>query len=231
MPLFALRKRQQNLRFRRVASNLFFLILKGFSQLAPRKKTFIQRYKALQFVFPLGLIHRLADADSELQYPLSIIGEILPSLVTEAQRSLVGGKIKLSWVIDQVYQRLPDAIKTHIPSWNVKEMIENALAVMKVLWAEKPEILKNENIEVEVEELEGPPLRVIALKDLKAGDMADLQFGLAVLMEPEPGGAGAQDMNALTDAVCEAVCEAVADTINGAEGEPDMGTHIDAGTA
>jgi len=83
-------------------------------------------------------------ASSASAAALGLIRGILPSLVTEAQRSIIGGEIKLSWVIDQVYQRLPDAIKTRIRVEQVSAMVEVTLSRMKNLWAENPEILFDE---------------------------------------------------------------------------------------
>jgi len=68
---------------------------------------------------------------------------ILPILVTEAEK-LFGdgaGPIKLSWVINKIYEKLPAALTAQISQDKLAALVDKALDKLRPLWADKPGLL------------------------------------------------------------------------------------------
>ena len=68
-----------------------------------------------------------------------IVAKILYSLVTEAEKIYGGGtgSVKLAYVIEKAYSCLPTIFKVFITYERLKKMIEDALTIAKVKWAEE----------------------------------------------------------------------------------------------
>ena len=135
-----------------------------------------------------------ADGEEALAWQRfkAILNVCLFGLVTDAQREYGGdngtGEVKLSSVLLKVMEMIPDNLKGRIKLDVLINYIEDALAAAKPKWADEPAILEPDSLDVTVEELN--PLRVVALSDLKAGQVVELQGGVAILLDTEdvPGG-------------------------------------------
>lgn len=68
-----------------------------------------------------------------------IVAKILYALVTEAEKIYGGGtgSVKFAYVVEKAYSYLPVILKVFITYERLKEMIEDALAVAKIKWAEE----------------------------------------------------------------------------------------------
>ena len=68
-----------------------------------------------------------------------IVEKILFSLVTEAEKIYGGGtgSVKLAYVVEKAYSCLPTIFKVFITYERLKKMIEDALTIAKVKWAEE----------------------------------------------------------------------------------------------
>ena len=88
---------------------------------------------------------KTAVTPREQKQARSMLEQMLPSLVTEAERACGGGTgpLKLSYVLEKAYDRLPDACKMLFTSEQMGSMVDKALAIAKVLWAENPTLLGN----------------------------------------------------------------------------------------
>ena len=66
-----------------------------------------------------------------------IVSEILFHLVTEAEKIYGSGKgqVKLAYVTERAYNSLPSVIRAFLTCDRLKELIENALAKAKLIWA------------------------------------------------------------------------------------------------
>ncbi|MCL2299360.1 MAG: collagen-like protein [Firmicutes bacterium] len=126
------------------------------------------------------------------------------AFVTDAEREYgaASGMQKQSDVLARVIDMLPPELRGRIRADVLLEFIEDVLEEAKEQWGENEALLKNG---MDGELIECEPLRLIAVKDIAAGDVVEFMTAFAPV----------EEKNALTDAVCEAVCEAVADTING----------------
>ena len=73
----------------------------------------------------------------------SMLEQMLPSLVTEAERAYGGGAgpLKLSYVLEKAYDRLPDACKMLFTSEQMGSMVDKALAIAKELWLRNPSLI------------------------------------------------------------------------------------------
>lgn len=75
----------------------------------------------------------------------AFIRAILPALTNEAEK-LFGdgtGQIKLSWVIDQVYQRLPEQLASRVGAEQIERLVDAALKKLRPLWEEIPRALSS----------------------------------------------------------------------------------------
>ena len=73
----------------------------------------------------------------------SMLEQMLPSLVTAAERAYGGGAgpLKLSYVMEKAYDRLPDACKMLFTPEQMGSMVDKALAIAKVLWLRNPSLI------------------------------------------------------------------------------------------
>ena len=64
------------------------------------------------------------------------LNKILFALVTQAEKELGGGtgKLKLSTVVDALYQRIPAILKFLFTEKELEQMVEDARAAAKKLW-------------------------------------------------------------------------------------------------
>ena len=74
---------------------------------------------------------------------LAAITAVLPALVTEAERlfGLDTGMIKLSWVVEQVYDRLPETVTSWVSAKQIERLIEAALKKTRPAWVRKPGLI------------------------------------------------------------------------------------------
>ena len=82
-------------------------------------------------------------APREQKQSRAMLEQMLPSLVTEAQRVFGEGtgQLKLSFVLEKLYARLPDAYKLLFTPDQLGSMVDKALAVAKELWVKNPVLL------------------------------------------------------------------------------------------
>ena len=68
------------------------------------------------------------------------IRALLPWLVTEAERIFGAGTgpIKLSWVIDKIYEKLPEALTARVSQEKLAALVDKALDMLRPLWEDKP---------------------------------------------------------------------------------------------
>ena len=73
----------------------------------------------------------------------AMLEQMLPSLVTEAERvyGLGAGPVKLSYVLEKVYARLPDAYKMFFTPDQLGGMVDKALAAAKEMWVRNPALI------------------------------------------------------------------------------------------
>ena len=73
----------------------------------------------------------------------SMLEQMLPSLVTEAERlfGIGTGPIKLSYVLERVYATLPDSCKLLFTPDQLGGMVDKALAIAKELWQRNPSLI------------------------------------------------------------------------------------------
>jgi len=68
---------------------------------------------------------------------------VLPSLIFDAERTYGSGNgsVKLSFVLEKVYARLPDAYKMFFTVEQLGGMVDKALAIAKELWLKNPALI------------------------------------------------------------------------------------------
>lgn len=66
-----------------------------------------------------------------------IVGKILYALVTEAEKIYGSGtgSVKFAYVVEKAYSYFPAILKIFITYERLKQMIEEALAAAKIMWA------------------------------------------------------------------------------------------------
>ena len=82
-------------------------------------------------------------APREQKQVRSMLEQMLPSLVTEAERlyGIGTGALKLSYVLEKVYNALPDACKLLFTSDQLGSMVDKALAIAKEFWQRNPSLI------------------------------------------------------------------------------------------
>jgi len=82
-------------------------------------------------------------APQEQKQARAMLEQMLPSLITDAEVAYgVGtGPLKLSFVLEKVYARLPDAYKLFFTPDQLGGMVDKALAVARELWIKNPALL------------------------------------------------------------------------------------------
>lgn len=75
----------------------------------------------------------------------SVVMSMLYALVSDAEKTLGGGTgpLKLAWVIDLVYPKLPAVIKMFITDAMLKQWIEDALKAAKTEWEKNASIAQH----------------------------------------------------------------------------------------
>ena len=115
----------------------------------------------------------------------AILNACLFGLVTDAQREYGGdngtGKAKLSSVLYEVMEIIPDNLKGLIKLDVLVNYIEKALSAARPAWEAAPALLVPDGLDVTVEEI--APLRVVPPQDLKAGEVALLYPSVAISIE------------------------------------------------
>jgi hypothetical protein len=74
----------------------------------------------------------------------AMLEQMLPSLITEAEKAYSGvgmGALKLSFVLEKVYARLPDACKMLFTPEQLGGMVDKALAIARELWIRNPALI------------------------------------------------------------------------------------------
>jgi len=82
-------------------------------------------------------------APRELKQVRTMLEQMLPSLVTEAEKAYGtgAGSVKLSYVLEKVYARLPDACKLFCTPDQLSSMVDKALAIARELWLRNPSLI------------------------------------------------------------------------------------------
>ena len=72
-----------------------------------------------------------------------MLEQMLPSLIFDAERTYGAGNglVKLSFVLEKVYARLPDAYKMFFTPDQLGGMVDKTLAVARELWARSPALI------------------------------------------------------------------------------------------
>ena len=89
------------------------------------------------------IVKATTAAPREQKQARSMLEQMLPSLVTEAEKlyGLGTGALKLSYVLEKVYTALPDACKLLFTSDQLGGMVDKALAIAKELWLRNPSLI------------------------------------------------------------------------------------------
>lgn len=74
----------------------------------------------------------------------SMLEQMMPSLVTEAEKfyGSGAGPLKLSFVLEKVYARLPDTCKTLFTAEQLAGLVDKALGIARELWARNPSLIE-----------------------------------------------------------------------------------------
>lgn len=101
----------------------------------------------LQWVKKKGPVFVQMSAKEKIAYVTRLLKNLIPIslvLVTDAEIQFGGGtgKIKRSYVIDELYARIPDEYKKYVTEENLDTIITMALEEAERLWEENPELRK-----------------------------------------------------------------------------------------
>ncbi len=85
-------------------------------------------------------------AKEKIAYTERLIKNLIPIatlLVTDAENQFGAktGYIKRSYVIDELYKRVPDEYKKYVIEANLDVIIDQVLPRVEVFWAENPQIM------------------------------------------------------------------------------------------
>jgi len=82
-------------------------------------------------------------APREQKQVRAMLEQMLPSLIIEAERAYGPGtgSMKMSFVLEKVYARLPDAYKMLFTPDQMGVMVDKALAIAKELWLRNPSLI------------------------------------------------------------------------------------------
>jgi len=77
----------------------------------------------------------------------AMLEQMLPSLIFEAEKAYGAGTgaLKLSFVLEKVYARLPDAYKMIFTPDQLGGMVDKALAVTRELWLNNPALIRKQD--------------------------------------------------------------------------------------
>jgi len=86
----------------------------------------------------------LLELYSDVNISMPMLEQILPSLVTEAEKlyGLGTGVLKLAYVLEKVYATLPDACRLLFTPDQLGGMVDKALATARELWIRNPALLE-----------------------------------------------------------------------------------------
>jgi hypothetical protein len=86
---------------------------------------------------------KTAVVQREQKQARSMLEQMLPSLVTEAEKAFGSGAgaLKMSFVLEKVYARLPDSCKMLFTSDQLGAMVDKALGIAKELWIRNPSLI------------------------------------------------------------------------------------------
>lgn len=92
-----------------------------------------------------GPIFKTMTASEKIAYVKRLLSNLVPIamvLVTDAEIQYGGntGILKRSYVIDELYQRIPDEYKKYITEENLDSIIDAVLPKAEKLWVDNPEI-------------------------------------------------------------------------------------------
>ena len=82
-------------------------------------------------------------APREQKQARAMLEQVLPSLIFDAERTYGSGNgsVKLSFVLEKVYARLPDACKMLFTPEQLGGMVDKALAIARELWLRNPSLI------------------------------------------------------------------------------------------
>ena len=100
-----------------------------------------------QWIKRNGPILKEMSVQERVAYITRLLTNLAPIalvLVTDAEIEFGGGtgKLKRSYVIDELYKRIPDEYKKYITEDNLDTIINKALEEAEKLWAENPNVKK-----------------------------------------------------------------------------------------
>ena len=82
-------------------------------------------------------------APREQKQVRAMLEQMLPSLIIEAERAYGPGtgSMKMSFVLEKVYARLPDAYKMYFTPDQLGGMVDKALAIAREIWLSNPSLI------------------------------------------------------------------------------------------
>jgi len=86
---------------------------------------------------------KTAAAPREQKQARAMLEQMLPSLITAAEKKYGAGMgpMKLSYVFEKVYARLPDAYKMYFTPDQLGGMVDKALAIAREVWFRNSELI------------------------------------------------------------------------------------------
>lgn len=100
-----------------------------------------------QWVKRFGSVFRDMPIEEKIAYIKRLLENLSPialNLVTEAEIAFGGGtgKLKRSYVIDELYSRVPDEYKKYITESNLDAVLTDALNEARLLWERNDDVKK-----------------------------------------------------------------------------------------
>lgn len=98
-----------------------------------------------QWVKVQGPIFNALPAKEKIAYITRLLTNLVPIalvLVTEAEIQFGGktGELKRSYVLDELYKRIPDEYKKYITEENLDMIINKVLPEAEILWSDNPAV-------------------------------------------------------------------------------------------
>jgi len=126
--------------------NILFFLVKNWDNLLVGIILIMAVITGIQkWVKVKGPIFKAMPAKEKIAYITRLLTNLIPIamvLVTDAESQFGGktGAIKRSFVIDQLYMRIPDEYKKYITEENLDAIINKVLPEAQKLWADNPAI-------------------------------------------------------------------------------------------
>ena len=100
-----------------------------------------------QWMKRFGSVFRDMPIEEKIAYIKRLLENLSPialNLVTEAEIAFGGGtgKLKRSYVIDELYSRVPDEYKKYVTEGNLDAVLTDALNEARLLWEHNDEVKK-----------------------------------------------------------------------------------------